>query len=122
MPCINFDPRFVAPILAGTKVHTIRVVGARPHRAGEMLYMQHGQRFHPVRFMTAAATRVREIAILEHGVTVYNESDPGFIVPARDVFARADGFEDWADFRRFFQWKRPVPAQLIQWAPAEWER
>jgi hypothetical protein len=122
MPCINFMPRFVAPILAGTKVHTVRVLGAMPHRAGEMLYMQHGTRFRPVRFMTAPATRVREICLHETTLTIWNEDHSGFVVPPLDAFARADGFADWADFRRFFNWKRQIPAQLIQWAPAEWER
>jgi hypothetical protein len=114
-------PRFVPRILDGTKVHTIRVLGARPHVAGETLYMQHGTRFRPVRFMTRPAIRVREIKIYEEGVSVFNENDPGWISPPRDLFAVADGFDDWTDFRKFFNWKRQIPAQLIQWAPAPWE-
>ena len=120
MPCVNFMRRFVPRILDGTKVHTIRIMGARPHRAGETLYMQTGPRFKPDRFMTCPCLRVREIVLHEETLTIWNENRKGFIVPPLDTFARADGFDSWEDLQKFFE--HPVaPAQLVQWAPAEWE-
>ncbi len=120
MPCVNYMERFVPRILNGTKVHTVRVLGARPHRAGETLYMQTGSRFRPRRFMTRTCIRVRPILIYETTLSIWNEDNSGFIVPPLDVFAQADGFDDWSDLRRFFK-KTREPAQLVQWAPAPWE-
>jgi len=121
MPCINFSPSFVPKIISGSKVHTIRVIGARPHRVGETLYMQYGKRFKPLRFMTTTATRVRPIDLGHACVRVWTEDRSQCVFPLLDPFAQADGFDDWQDLRRFFNWKRLINAQLIQWAPAPWE-
>jgi hypothetical protein len=128
MPGLNYIPRMVQPILDGTKVHTIRF-SIRSFRKGMMLYMQTGSRFRPKRFMTAPAMRVRDIDITQDAVVIWKEDHRGFIAPARDKFARADGFKDWKDFQDFFRSRYnlgnesyELKGQLIQWAQAEWEK
>lgn len=122
MPILNFQRRFVPKILAETKVHTIRVMGTRKFRPGNMLYMQTGPRFAPERFAVNQCLRVREIRLFTNNCTIWHEDDSGFIMPPLDRFARADGFENWAELQEFFKGRLDgVRHQLIQWAPAEWE-
>lgn len=126
MPILNFQRRFVAPILAGTKVHTIRCIGCRPHKEGETLFMQTGSRFRPERFKTVPALRVRNLRMTADTVMIDQPSPGLFMIPPLDLFAVADGFEDWMNMLRFFidryrLMHKALDAQLIQWAPALWE-
>ena len=98
--------------------------GKRVYIPGQQLMMQTGPRFTPHRFAVRDCLRVREIVLRDWGTTVMNEYDHGFTAPARDRFARCDGFKDWSDL---MAWFRLAPneekvGQLIQWAPAEWEQ
>ena len=126
MPVLNFQKRFVAGVLAGTKVHTIRF-NVRPVRKGQLLYCQHGPRFGATRFAVLPAMRVRPVTLAQETVMVWDEDGRSFTVPPLDCFAQADGFRDWAELRDWFDdvygADRPVlKGQLIQWAGAEWER
>lgn len=121
MPLLNFQTRFVPLIIRGTKVHTVRMLGHRLHRAGETLYMQYGPRFHPLRFATPVCQRVRPIDITRNYARVWNEDRSSYLIPVPDLFARADGFEDWDDLRKFFVHVPRLNLQLVQWAPAVWE-
>jgi hypothetical protein len=49
MPILNFQPRFVEPIRAGTKAQTIRATRKIPIKAGDRLYLYCGLR-HPGAF------------------------------------------------------------------------
>lgn len=123
MPILTFKRMMVAPILAGTKVHTIRPDGRRAHKPGETLYMTTGDRYHPERFAVHTCTHVRRVKILEVTVMVYQPAPALFFVPPLDVFARCDGFENWEAMRDWFAraYSLPFVGNLIQWAPAEWE-
>ena len=121
MPCITFNKRFVPLIIRGTKVHTVRCVGGRSHRAGETLYMQYGPRFRPLRFATLSCNRVRPIDIGHDYVRVWDEERTKCIFPDLNLFSQADGFASWSDLRRFFDVVPRLDMQLIQWAPAPWE-
>lgn len=127
MPILKFMPRFVGPILSGCKVHTVRC-SIRQHRKGEILYMQTGRRYRPVRFLTVPAMRVRDIDLSHNSAVIWSESRDGFVVPNRELFARSDGFSDWNELRSFFaalygrDGQFEVTGQLIQWAIADWEK
>ena len=131
MPILSFKKRFVQPIGAGTKHHTVRC-GKRPFKVGQTLYMQSGPRYAPKRFSIKPVKRVRDITISDQTVIVMNENDPGFIVPNLNLFAQADGFADWDDLRSFFGemhgQRGPdgrvwflFTGQLVQWSEAPWE-
>lgn len=123
MPILTFKRMMVAPILAGTKVHTIRPDGRRPHKPGETLYMQTGDRFQPERFAVRTCTHVRRVTIVDVTVMVDLPAPSLFIVPPLDVFALCDGFENWEAMRDWFAkaYGLPFVGNLIQWASAEWE-
>ena len=122
MPTLNFMPRMVDPILGGTKVHTVRF-GKRAYRPGQNLQMQTGSRYKPTRFITLPCTRVRGIRLSSVCVSIWSDVDLSFIVPARNLFARCDGFEDWEDLLHWLDLKpgERRDGRLIQWAPAIWE-
>ena len=88
--------------------------------------MQSGPRFHPCRFAVRQVIRVREILLYTHTAIIWNEDNSGFVAPARDLFARCDGFADWSDMQAWFAPRLDARdcfhGQLIQWAPAEWEK
>lgn len=128
---IHFHNRFVDPIEAGTKVHTVRC-GKRRYRTGQILQMETGPRFKPAFFTEQLILRVRDITISDRTVMVWSDKDTGCLVPPLDDFARADGFRGWEDLRQFFLamygFKGPdgksvylVHGQLVQWDVAPWD-
>lgn len=126
MPTMNFKKTFVQPILDGEKVHTMRF-SKRKVRKGQLLYCQTGSRFKPSRFAVLPAMRVRELLISREAVSIWNENRQGFTVPPLDAFARADGFENWAALNKWLDAvygadRGVMKGQLVQWAPAEWEK
>lgn len=127
MPTMNFRKQFVQPILEGSKVHTVRF-SKRPVRKGQLLYCQTGSRFAPSRFAVLPAMRVRKITLSRETLQVWNEDKPsGFIVPARDKFAQADGFKNWDELRAWFDAtygsdRGELHGCLVQWAEADWEK
>ena len=126
MPTMNFKKNFVEPILDGTKAHTIRF-SKRPVKKGQLLYCQTGSRFKPSRFAVLPAMRVRIVTLSRETVSVWNEDGRGFTVPPLDKFARADGFQNWAALRAWFDSvygsdRDVMEGQLVQWIPAEWEK
>ena len=130
MPLLNCQARFVRPINLGTKVHTIRL-GKRLFKAGQTLYMQTGDRYHPKRFCSKPVLLVRTVTITDCSVAIRNDNG-SIICPDIQEFARADGFETWTDLCAFFQaaYDRvaktgttgfTITGQLVQWAVAPWE-
>jgi hypothetical protein len=128
MPILNFKKQFVEPIMAGSKVHTIRAYKIPGRiRKGQLLYCQTGSRFKPSRFAVLPVMRVREINLSRETVTIWDESGKSFVVPPLDIFAQADGFKDWAEMRDWFDVtygadRMPTGYLLIQWIEAPWER
>lgn len=129
MPILNFQKGFADPILAGIKLHTLRFPGNA--RRGQLLYCQHGSRFRPTRFAVLPAMRVRSVTLTPDTIMIWDEDGRGFVVPPRDVFARADGFENWAEMTAWFDSmhlrihgkpRDVLRGQLIQWAKAPWEK
>ncbi len=119
MVAYSFNPRFEAPILAGTKSGTIRAVGRRRHaRAGETVQLYVGQRTRHCHLIgEAVCTAVDPIVITVNAcadaptiesIGVENAFHPGrylsvHIAPtAIDAFARRDGFADGDEMARFW--------------------
>lgn len=106
MVAYSFKPRFVAPILAGTKTGTIRADGLRRHAmAGEQLQLYTGMRTKHceliIRIQCIAAPKITlyfkgRTRIETSGVVLRNPK-------ALDSFALADGFNDFAEMREFWR-------------------
>lgn len=109
---LGFKARFVAPIELRTKVQSIRKPRkGRDWRRGDLIHMQQGDRFHPVRMGLGRALVVEPIVLnfatdMVLGCTAFVPSGHGWraIKTALDLdrFAVMDGFADWADLRQFW--------------------
>jgi hypothetical protein len=115
MALFSFQRRFVDPIKAGTKRQTIRArrknLGSHG-KPGGPISLVHGSRFKPVPLGSSVCRAVNPITLnLALGV-VRQELGPRHIsivdAPGPlDTFARADGFEDWADLCAFWAHHHP---------------
>lgn len=115
----SFKGRFREPIEARTKTQTMRAVGKKRHaKKGELITMTTGDRFHPVKFGAARAIIVAPVTLDFEGRHAFwilqREHAPDVQMdiegPQLDVFARSDGFEDWADLASFFRQTYGAPA------------
>lgn len=110
---------FREQILSGAKRQTIRAVRKNPIREGETLYMWWKQRS-PQRekLGEATCTKVAPITITELGASC---EDIGVRYHCLDLFAQADGFDDWDEMRDFFENAHGLPFDgvLIQWDDLE---
>lgn len=124
---VMFRPEFEAPILAGTKHHTIRPRAKRPWKARMLLSLRvwTGAPYRtPQReFMMVPLLRVEPVEITRQSVTLgwpgsdrigWSAGSDGL-----DRFARADGFATWADlvawFDRTHGLDEPFRGDLIRW-------
>jgi hypothetical protein len=113
MGLYNFQPRFVEPILNGTKRHTIRQPRKHPDRVGSTLHLYTGLRRPGARLLARVeCTAVCEITISAGG-EVEIDRCPLTEVGLEEL-ARRDGFDDWPQMLRF--WRLPFEGQIISWA------
>jgi len=106
MVAYSFKPRFVAPILAGTKTGTIRAEGLRRHAIpGEQLQLYTGMRTkHCALILKLPCIDSPPILLVFRGETRIEASGARLTrATALDSFARADGFNDFAEMREFWR-------------------
>ena len=124
MVAYSFKKQFADPILAGTKVQTIRArrMGRSRHaRPGETLQLYTGLRTKYVKLLgTAACVDATPITIDVFGAEVRTAYGEVFaILNGIDDFARRDGFEDWQSMRLFWEENHPdvrmFDGTLILW-------
>lgn len=116
---LPFSEQLVAPIQAGTKIHTFRA-GQR-WRAGMLIhfYAQSRRpgmyRFHPI----LPVVSVQAAELTAEGMHVDGRRLEGAEL---ELFAQRDGFASAAEFLAFFE-GRPLPivGQLIHWTPVRYE-
>lgn len=130
MVAYSFQPRFVAPILAGTKAQTIRGPRRRHARSGEQLQLYTGMRTKACKLIgrpTCLGIDEIRMEVFERSPLVRTRrryETPVDIVGATelDAFARRDGFEDWLDMVAFWEEQHPEAQTfvgvLIRWDPA----
>lgn len=104
MVAYSFKPRFVAPILAGTKQQTIRAERKRHARQDETLQLYTGMRTKNCRAIGLARCELVLPVTLDFasnrimtGGTVFRSS------ANLDAFASYDGFSDWLAMRNFWR-------------------
>ena len=125
MVAYSFKTRFAEPILAGTKLHTVRAPRKRDARPGEELQLYRG-----MRTKQCALIAVKNcVAVLRVIVCAHDNwiaVGDGYPWPEQPCamsnkrgrvhysfvhvhdFARRDGFEDWHEMRRFWLENHPV--------------
>ena len=116
MPLLNFQPRFVAPIRAGTKHLTIRAHRAVPIHKGDKLYLYCGAR-HKGAFRILPepqqCTRVELITISASG---HISIEGAQLAPSElQRLARADGFTDELEMLAFWTVRLPFEGDIIHW-------
>jgi hypothetical protein len=116
MGLYNFQPRFVDPILAGTKRHTIRAPRRHPDRPGSTLHLYTGLRRKGARLLKRVeCTAVAEIAITEWGTIRVD----GRCITEEEAeeLARRDGFADLAEMLEHWRGRLPFVGHMIFWSP-----
>jgi hypothetical protein len=129
MVAYSFQKQFVAPILAGTKTHTVRADRKRHARPGEELQLYSGMRTqHCKLIMRARCIDVKPIVIVpKRGLGAFVTIGREFPGITPDDFARSDGFRCWADLCDFWDKHHPgvdeFSGVIIFWsspAPPRW--
>jgi hypothetical protein len=122
MVAYDFQHRFAEKIVAGTKTHTMRKPRKRNARPGDTLQLYTGLRTPRCRLIgKAVCTRVSPVVLdfFEDEIILGTQLARVTSADALDNFARADGFADWPDLRRWFVDIYDTPASwsgmLIEW-------
>jgi len=124
MVAYSFKARFAEPILDETKGGTIRADRRRHARPGEALQLYTGMRTHQCRLVarqTCLAVEPIRIDVAANWIEVGGTQINDILDPlALDLFARFDGFRDWADMQGF--WWDTYSQDIfsgwhIRWAP-----
>lgn len=121
MPVLGFKKQFVQPILAGTKVHTIRAPRKHPVKVCQRLYFYTGVRTKDAdKFGEAICSKIQEIEIVTRSA-----SDLATVAIDKKLISRdeklrlvhADGFASEMDFSAFFRsnYGYRFIGQLIHW-------
>ncbi|MCA6580459.1 MAG: ASCH domain-containing protein [Pseudanabaena sp. M57BS1SP1A06MG] len=115
MPALSFSV-FRDKILSGAKRHTIRAKRKHPIKVGDKLYMWWKQRSPKEKEKLGESTCIRVSPITITGLGVSCE-DIGVRYHCLDLFAIADGFDNWDEMRDFFQNTHGLPFEgdLIEW-------
>jgi len=115
MPLLGFKDQFVDKILRGEKRHTIRAFRRdRQIKRGDWLHLYAKVRQRNMRLIfRVPCTEVRPIRINFGGdVHVAGvELDPA----ERELLAQRDGFENYAEFFRFWDGRLPFSGHIIFW-------
>ena len=121
MVAYSFQRRFVAPILARTKRQTIRAERKRHARPGEMVSLYQGMRTKQCKLIALAPCVDVQPIRLQFAYPPFAAFDGRQfkLLEGLDDFARADGFEDWAAMRLFWEEQHPdvsaFSGVLIRW-------
>jgi hypothetical protein len=120
----SFQPQFEAPILAGTKIHTIRATPKRLPKLGEEFvgFIWTGKAYRSPQREFFKSTVAKVLPLWFNGVTILLE-DPRtalLLLPpgSEERIAKQDGFEN---LRAMADWFRkhhglPFTGILIEWA------
>ena len=120
MPALNFQKRFASIVEGGQKLQTIRAarIDGKPNATvGCRLYLYMGMRTKSCRKLgEAICTKTSQVVITDDWRILVN----GSRVKDEDAFARADGFDDFANLLDWFTETHELPFEgsLIEWKMA----
>lgn len=122
---LGFNQQFKAPILEGTKIHSIREDKTRRWKAGRTIQMATGVRTKNYECFKEDTCKSVQKVCMSYAFNDVIEITVGdnylFGFPEREAFAKNDGFKDW---QAFFDWFYPLikkaedgfyVARLIHW-------
>lgn len=122
MGLYNFQERFVPKILSGEKRHTIRAKRKHPDKPGNPFHGYVGLRTKQAeKIASGTVTKVEDIRIIEMpGETEHDRvriivQGLGLEMDECEVLARADGFDSFADMRKFWNGRLPFSGDIIHW-------
>jgi len=118
MPALNFQRRFAPKVESGEKRQTIRLPRKRPFACDDRLYLYTGMRTRSCRKLgESICTGALGIIITAYSVDIEFTGCP----PNLDAFAQADGFDDFCDFRDWFNANHGLPfrGDIIWWGDLE---
>jgi len=119
MPALNFQNRFADQVESGQKRQTIRLQRKRPIVVNDKLYLYTGMRTKHCRKL--GETYCRQVTPIKMGrnyVHLMTEGEPWDMgPPAREWFARRDGFDSWKAMCQWFSRQHGLPFEgvLIVW-------
>ena len=119
MPLLNFQARFVDPIRAGIKHHTIRADRKVPIKVGDRLYLYCGLR-HPGAYRIlpepVTCTSIQRIALTDWNNEIRATIDGIELgLDECERLAIADGFENWLAMAMFWNGRYPFYGHIIHW-------
>jgi len=134
---LNFQPRFAAMILAGTKRHTIRAKRKIRPRVGEICHCYTGLRQRgPIIQKLASGQVIRQkmsrllgrwpcVKVQDIMIDTHPISGHGMVLldfqeldlDERERLAISDGFECFADMLAFWKGRLPFVGDMIHWNP-----
>src|SRR6267142_1173906 len=104
MVAYSFKPRFIDPIMAGTKRQTIRAIGKRRHAwRGDQLQLYTGMRTKQCRLIARAVCSDHRSIVLNFKVDAVCIKGIGDISGQLDEFSCLDGFESWDEMKLFWR-------------------
>lgn len=116
MGLYNFQPRFIPPILAGEKTHTIRARRQHADKAGNTMHLYTGLR-HPGAqlLMRVPCVMVESIIIAtNHAIWI----DRNLLTSDESQqLARRDGFDGFGDMMAFWDGRLPFQGAIFHWTP-----
>ncbi len=123
MGLYNFKKQFEAPILAGTKRHTIREERKRPDKPGATMHLYVGLRHAGARLLfRAPCIKVETISIAggwePHSGDFFGEIRINGAQLAGDELeqlAKCDGFGSHAEMMEFWRGRLPFEGKIFHW-------
>ena len=114
MGLYNFQPRFEAPIMAGTKTHTIRAERVHRDKPGATMHLYVGLRHPGARcLMRAVCSKVEQIRITETPLIFIDETP--LDCSEAEQLARRDGFADFEEMMSFWEGRLPFKGHIYHW-------
>lgn len=103
---LTFNPQFIEPIKAGTKIHTIRTDIKGSWKPGMKIHFWVGNprnvKENPYLFQSGICTKVENINIdFIIDEVIFKDYDIWESYKL-DMFAQNDGFEDWEELKKWF--------------------
>ncbi len=126
MPAYNFQKQFMAMILSGKKLHTIRMPRKRPTKIGDTIMMFVGMRTKQCfKFAETRCIKVTPILLDPFSQNIINRETDQFLTKKElSDLAKHDGFEHYGLMFQFFtRYKQSrLEMEIIEWNPNDMTR
>jgi len=106
---LTFNPQFIEPIKAGTKIHTIRTDKKARWKTGMKIHFWKGNprnvKSKPYQFESGICTRIKPVTIdFQNNIVYYGTGKIKIsTIDSLDYFAFEDGFENWDQLKKWFE-------------------